>query len=115
MAKNKTAQSRPDQKMIDRKLARQARAKQIYEKGMLGIRDIIAPSSFEIESNHIRLGKVMIRTIFIFGYPRSLFTGWLSPIINLDEIVDISLNIVPVETKVVLTNLKKKVAQLEAS
>ncbi len=115
MAKNKPTPQRPDQRMVDRKLARQARAKQIYEKGMLGIRDIIAPSSFEVESNHIRLGKVMIRTIFIFGYPRSLFTGWLSPIINLDEIVDISLNIVPVETKVVLTNLKKKVAQLEAS
>jgi type IV secretory pathway VirB4 component len=51
----------------------------------------------------------------VFGYPRTLFTGWLSPIINLDEVIDISLNIMPVESRVVLENLKKKVGQLEAS
>jgi len=93
----------------------QHEAERIYREGVVSLRDIIAPSSIEIESNYIKIGRRFARTMFVFGYPRSLFTGWLSPIINLDEIIDISLNIVPVESRVVLENLKKKVGQLEAS
>ncbi len=53
--------------------------------------------------------------MYVYGFPRQVFTGWLSPIINLDEIIDISLYIYPVESRVVLENLRKKVGQLEAS
>lgn len=93
----------------------QAQADQIYRQGVVTLRDIIAPSSIEVEANFIKIGTRYARTIFIYAYPRSLFTGWLSPIINLDEVVDVSLNIEPVESKVVLENLKKKVGQLEAN
>lgn len=93
----------------------QANAEKVYREGVLGLRDIIAPPSIEIESNHIKIGKSFARTLFVYGYPRTLFTGWLSPIINLDEVIDISLNIKPVENNVILENLKKKSAQLEAS
>jgi type IV secretory pathway VirB4 component len=51
----------------------------------------------------------------VYGYPRQVFTGWLSPIINLDEVIDISLEVEPVESGVVLENLKRKVGQLEAT
>lgn len=95
--------------------AAQAQAEQIYRQGVVTLRDIIAPSSIEVEANFIKIGTRYARTLFIYAYPRSLFTGWLSPIINLDEVVDISLNIEPVESKVVLENLKKKVGQLEAN
>lgn len=86
-----------------------------YREGVTTLRDVIAPSSFEVQSNFIKIGRRFVRTYFVYGYPRTLFTGWLSPIINLDEVVDISLNIEPVESQVVLNNLKKKVGQLEAS
>ena len=36
------------------------------------------------------------------GYPRSLYTGWLSPIINIDEVLDVSMYIYPVESAVVM-------------
>lgn len=90
-------------------------ADKIYRQGIVTLRDTIAPSSFEIESNFIKVGKRYARTLFVFGYPRTLFTGWLSPLINLDEVIDISMFIEPVESKVVLENLRKKVGQLEAS
>ena len=93
----------------------QAQAEQVYRQGVVTLRDIIAPSSIEVEANFIKIGTRYARTLFVFAYPRSLFTGWLSPIINLDEVVDVSLNIEPVESKVVLENLKKKVGQLEAN
>ena len=93
----------------------QALAEQVYRQGVVTLRDVIAPSSIEIESNYIKIGSRYARTLFVFAYPRSLFTGWLSPLINIDEVIDISLNIEPVESQVVLDNLKKKVGQLEAN
>ncbi len=93
----------------------QQQAEEIYRQGVSTLRDIIAPSSFEIQSNYIKIGRRYARTYFVYAYPRTLFTGWLSPIINLDEVVDVSINIEPVESQIVLENLKKKVGQLEAS
>ena len=86
----------------------------IYRQGVVTMRDLIAPPSLEIESGYIRIGSRYAKTIYVYGYPRQVFTGWLSPIINLDEVIDISLNIEPVESRVVLENLRKKVGQLEA-
>lgn len=93
----------------------QQQAEMVYRQGVATLRDIIAPSSFEVQSNFVKIGRRYARTYFVYAYPRTLFTGWLSPIINLDEVVDISQNIEPVESQVVLNNLKKKVGQLEAS
>jgi len=90
-------------------------AELIYRQGIVTMRDLIAPPSLEIESGHLKIGKRYAKTVYVYGYPRQVFTGWLSPIINLDEIIDISLFIYPVESRVVLDNLKRKVGQLEAS
>ncbi|MCC7288949.1 DUF87 domain-containing protein [bacterium] len=109
----------PQQPQVDPQAAAQAaqnaQAEAVYRQGVVTLRDTIAPSSFEIESNFIKIGKRYARTLFVYGYPRTLFTGWLSPLINLDEVIDISMFIEPVESRVVLENLRKKVGQLEAS
>lgn len=86
-----------------------------FLKGITTLRDVIAPSSLEIQATHFRLGTKYARTIYVYGYPRQIYTGWLSPIINIDEVVDVSMFIYPVESQVVLNNLRKKVGQLEAS
>jgi conjugal transfer ATP-binding protein TraC len=90
-------------------------ADRIYRQGIVTMRDLIAPPSLEIESGYLRLGKRFCKTVYVYGYPRQVFTGWLSPIINLDELIDISLFVYPVESQVVLTNLRKKVGEMEAS
>ena len=95
--------------------AEQREAELIYRQGVVTMRDLIAPPSIEVDSGYIRIGKRYAKTVYVYGYPRQVFTGWLSPIINLDEIIDISLYIYPVESRVVLDNLKRKVGQLEAS
>ena len=86
-----------------------------FEQGITTLRDLISPSSIEIHSSYFRLGTKYGRTLYVYGYPRSLYTGWLSPIINIDEVLDISMYIYPVDTAVVMKNLEKKVTQLEAS
>jgi len=79
------------------------------------LRDFIAPSSIELHSDHFRLGSKYGRTMYVYGYPRQIYTGWLSSIINIDEVLDISMFIYPVDTQIVLNNLRKKVTQLEAT
>ena len=86
-----------------------------FEQGITTLRDLISPSSIEIHSSYFRLGTKYGRTLYIYGYPRSLYTGWLSPIINIDEVLDSSMYINPGDTAVVMKNLQKKVTQLEAS
>jgi type IV secretory pathway VirB4 component len=98
--------------------AQQAREQQevasAFQKGITALRDFVAPSSIELNSSYFRLGTRLARTYYVYGYPRQLYTGWVSPLINLDEVMDISLYVYPVESQVVLENLRKKVTQLEA-
>lgn len=85
-----------------------------FQKGITALRDFIAPSSLEFSSTHFQIGTRFARTYYVFGYPRQLFTGWTSSMVNLDEVIDMSMYIYPVESQVVLENLRKKVTQLEA-
>lgn len=85
-----------------------------FQKGITALRDFIAPSSIEIETSFFRIGTRFARTYYVYGYPRQVFTGWLSGMINLDEVMDMSMFIYPVESQVVLESLRKKVSQLEA-
>lgn len=93
----------------------QVEVEQAFLKGVSTLRDLIAPSSIEIHSSYFRLGTKYGRTLYVYGYPREIYTGWLSPIINIDEVLDVSMYIYPVESQVVLNNLRKKVTQLEAT
>ncbi len=93
----------------------QAEVEQAFLKGVSTLRDLIAPSSIEIHSSYFRLGTKYGRTLYVYGYPRSIYTGWLSSLINIDEVLDVSMYIYPVESQVVLNNLRKKVTQMEAT
>lgn len=84
----------------------------IYRMGVLELRDIIAPSALKVNSNNINLGAKIGRTYFTMSYPRFLGEGWFSPIINLDKVFDVSINIAPVDTTVALKHLQKKVAEV---
>ncbi len=96
-------------------LQKMSQEERIFREGMVNMLDIIAPSSFEITANHIKIGEYYIRTLFTYTYPRYLQTNWLSPIINYDITADISMFIHPLESKEVMQNLRKKVSQLESS
>jgi type IV secretory pathway VirB4 component len=85
-----------------------------FAKGVSALRDFIAPSSLEFDANYFHLGTRYARTYYVYGYPRQVYTGWLSTMINLDEVLDLSIIVQPVDSQVVLNNLRKKVSQLEA-
>lgn len=93
----------------------QAEVEKSFLRGINTLLSTIAPASLEIHSNYFRLGTKYGRTLYVYGYPREIYTGWLSSIINIDEVIDISMFIYPVDSQVVLDNLRKKVTQLEAT
>lgn len=87
---------------------------EIYETGILQLKDVIAPSALEVGSSSIKLGEKFTRTFFVISYPRFLAASWFSPVINLDRVFDISMFIHPVDTSSILKQLQKKVAEVQA-
>ena len=87
---------------------------EIYKHGVLELQDVIAPSALEITPRSINLGEKMARTFFVISYPRFLTTGWFAPIINLDQIFDVSIFIHPIDTTTILRKFQKKVAEVES-
>jgi len=76
--------------------------------------DLIAPAGLKINSKHLQIGQKYARTIFVFTYPQTLSTGWLSSIITLDQEMNVSLFIHPTKTSTVLKRLTKKTAQIQS-
>ncbi|MBI1999205.1 MAG: DUF87 domain-containing protein [Parcubacteria group bacterium] len=87
---------------------------EIYEAGVLELRDIIAPAALKIEQKQFYVGEKVARTFFAISYPRYLSDNWLSPIINLDKVFDVSLFVHPIDTAKVLRQFQKKVAEVES-
>jgi len=86
----------------------------IFETGAIEARDIIAPSSIALSSDCLKLGEKFTKSFFIFSYPRYLTTAWFSPVINLDTPMDIGFHLHPVETGLILKQLRKKVTEVQA-
>lgn len=88
---------------------------QELKEGTVSIQDVIAPSALEVDFDHLQIGNYYYRTIFATGYPRFVGANWLSPIINYDHTMDISFYYYPVQSKGVLDDLRKKIAEIEAT
>lgn len=87
----------------------------IFREGVATLRDIIAPSALNITPRFVELSGEFVATLFTFTYPRFLQSTWLAPIINMDVELDISMFMYPLDSGTILKNLKKKVAQVQAS
>ena len=85
------------------------------QKGMSSVTDIIAPSSVEVDFNNIRVGEKLYKTFFTAGYPRYASPNWLEPLINFDHSMDISMFIYPASSPDVLSDLRRKIAEMEAT
>lgn len=78
------------------------------------ISNVIAPAGMEVNSSRIKIGDYYAKTFFVFTYPRYLSSGWFSPIINLAEMMDISMFVHPMDTSLAMKNLQKKLVEVQA-
>jgi hypothetical protein len=86
----------------------------VVGKQNLDLLDVVSPQAMEVDFDFIKINNVYFRTLFVSGYPRFVSPGWLEQIVNFDGSLDISFFIYPVEGKGVLTELRHKVAEMEA-
>ncbi len=86
----------------------------IYRKGVVSIKDIVAPAGLKIEPTFLVLNETYVRTIFVVSYPRYISLGWFAPIVNMNNPLDVGMFFYPVKPDVILKQLKKKVGTLEA-
>lgn len=90
-------------------------AEKIYQEGLASIKDLIAPSSMEINYDSLRVDGMYARSFYVYAYPRYLDANWLAPVINFDVTMDISQFIYPISSEQIMKVLKKKVAQMQSS
>jgi len=88
--------------------------KTVLKQELVELRDIIAPPGIEIKQGYIKLGERFSKSFFIFSYPRYLSTGWLSPVVNMNCPLDVSLQIHPVDTSTILKQLRRKLTEIES-
>ena len=86
----------------------------IFREELMTIQDIIAPAALEFRQGYFKVGQRLAKTYFIFSYPRYLSTAWFSPIINLDIPLDISLFVHPIDTGLILRQLRRRVTEVQA-
>ena len=87
---------------------------QSYTPSEKDIKNVIAPAAIENAPAYLRLGDKFVKTIFLFTYPRYLSSGWFNQIVNLPELMDISIFAHPVNTVAAMKSLRKKTSQIEA-
>ncbi len=81
----------------------------------LSIQDLVAPIDMEIDFNHVQVGEWYFKTFFVSSYPRFVGPNWLSPIINFEHSLRISSFYYPVDSKIILQKLKRKIGEMEAT
>ncbi len=87
---------------------------EIYEAGVLELKDVIAPSALKVSPRELSLGDKIVRSFFVISYPRYLGESWFAPIINLDKVFNISVFVHPIETAKILRQFQKKVAEVQS-
>ncbi|OGY41786.1 MAG: conjugal transfer protein TraC [Candidatus Buchananbacteria bacterium RBG_13_36_9] len=86
----------------------------IYRRGLVEIKDLIAPAAFEVKPTYFRLNESYGRTLFVLTYPRYISVGWFTPIINLSKTLDVSMFFYPTRSDLILKQLKKRVGNMQA-
>ena len=86
----------------------------VTDSSELELRDNLAPSALKVNAKELNLGEKLVRSFFVISYPRFVSIDWFSPIINMDQMFDVSIFIHPLETSRILRSFQKKVAEVQS-
>ena len=81
---------------------------------LLTLTDVIAPSAVNINPRGINISGVNARVYYAVSYPRFLNDGWMEPVLNLSQELDVSIFIHPIDTADTLKKFQKKVAEVQS-
>src|SRR3989339_164396 len=106
-----------EEKQIEQETAQSTQIieqEKVYRQGVVSVLDLIAPAAFDIKPSFVKIGGLYARTLFVMAYPRYISVGWFAPIINYNSSLDIGMFLYPMESELVLKQLKNKVGVLQA-
>jgi conjugal transfer ATP-binding protein TraC len=86
-----------------------------FALGTRSLADLVAPAAVEIARDHVRLDYQYARTLVVTGYPRTVGPGWLGPLIDFEEPIEISLHLYPLDSGQMVGALTHKMVQLHSS
>ncbi|MGI9148537.1 MAG: hypothetical protein ACR2IK_18635 [Chloroflexota bacterium] len=86
-----------------------------FALGRRSLADLLAPAAVEVARDHLRLEYQFARVLVFVGYPRTVAPGWLSPLLEFEHPIEVSLHVHPQETASVVKLLSHKLVQLQSS
>ncbi|MFH0937250.1 MAG: hypothetical protein V1808_03070, partial [Candidatus Daviesbacteria bacterium] len=81
----------------------------------LTIIDTITPEQLEVDFTNLKLNEELYRTFFVSGYPRFVAPNWLEPLVSFEHSLNVSMFIYPTKSAGILDDLKRKIAEMEAT
>lgn len=90
-------------------------AEKIFQEGLSTVRDLIAPSSMEVQFNHLLIDGMFAQSFFVHTYPRYIETNWLSAVVNFDVTLDMAQFLYPIASDKIMKTLKGQVAKFSSS
>ena len=86
-----------------------------FALGQRSLADLLAPAAVEVARDHLRLEYQYARVLVVVGYPRSVVPGWLTPLLEFEHSIEVSLHVQPLETASIVKLLSQKLVQLQSS
>src|SRR5438045_2486298 len=86
-----------------------------FALGTRSLAELLAPAAVEVARDHLRLEYQYARVLVVVGYPRTVVPGWLTPLVEFEHPIEISLHVQPLETASIVKLLSHKLVQLQSS
>lgn len=86
-----------------------------FALGTRSLADLVAPAAVEVARDYLRLDHQYARTLVVTGYPRSVGPGWLQPLIDFEEPLELSLHLHPLDSGEMVSALTHQLVRLHSS
>lgn len=74
--------------------------------------EFLSPSYLRLGPDHADVAGIKVRTLFALDYPGTVYNGWLQPLVDLDQDLDISIHINPLNSPGLINILNKNLSKM---
>lgn len=86
-----------------------------WQPGFLRLADLVAPSAVRETADHLLLESEYVRSLAVVGYPREVRMGYLTPLLTLDDPIDISIHVHMQDPVAMLRRYQRRKAEMRAT
>jgi hypothetical protein len=86
-----------------------------FAAGTRSLADLIAPGAVEVARDHLRLDREYARVLAVTGFPRTVCPGWLGPLTEAGEPLELSLHVRPLDGSRMVAALTRQMTRLHSS